>query len=250
MAWRIVLGLWAVLATVGMVTLGTGGSLSTGQIVDGIAGLAALLALWGVVKLPWDLYFQARGVQQQQADSRARRIEVSEAEQQETAGLARRLLAVALGLHLLGAGICGAAAWASGGELGLFAAGAFLVSMLLRPTVAMVAQVRLRLMALQRRALLPPRDAMELAERLGRLEHEVEVLRAASAHPEHGLEALGARQELQGREHARELARQNAHHQAELDRLGLEMERALEKLTTDREVIAGLRAFLQMVRAT
>ncbi len=63
MAWRILLGTWATLATGGAVWLGLGGELSASQVVDGVALVAALVALWGVVKIPWDLYFRARYVQ-------------------------------------------------------------------------------------------------------------------------------------------------------------------------------------------
>lgn len=244
------LGLWAALATFGAVWLATGGTFSSTEVIDGVVGLGALLALLAVVKLPWDLYFQARNVQRSQADSLRRSIEVSEEERGETRALAHKLLLVALTLHLVGAAGSGLAAWLSGGRVGLFAAGAFLVTMALRPTVAMVEQVRKRLGALQRRAVLPPIDATELAARLGRVESACKQLTAAIQHERSGNEALALRLDQQDERLERALRNQASRHQQELDRLGLETERALEKLTRDREVLAGLRAFLQMVRAS
>jgi len=248
MAWRILMGTWAALATGGLVWLMTGGELSVAQVVDGLAGLAALVALWGVVRIPWDLYFAARNVQRSQADGVAREVDVPRDERAETGRLAQRLLWVAVGLHLVGAGTCAALSWVSGGQVGWVASGAFLVTMGLRPAGAMVTHVRSRLAVLQRRAVLPSVDARTLAERLGRLHEQVATLQADLTHEETGLAAVGARLEGFEGETRRALSVQQQHHHAELDRLGLEMQRALETLTRDKEVLAGLRAFLQMVK--
>ncbi|MCB9669856.1 MAG: hypothetical protein H6736_15775 [Alphaproteobacteria bacterium] len=248
MAWRIALGVWGALGTVGLVLFATGGRLSPTEAVDAVAGLGALVALFAVVKLPWDLYFAARGVQRTQSDSGGREIRVPDAERHEASRLARRLLAVAVSLHLLGAGVCAAVAWASDGRVGLFAAGAFLVTLALRPTAAMVGHVRARLRALERRAVLPPPDARTLGARLHAVEHGLKDLSRRLDDDRSGLVALSARLDGLSADLEARLTSQERRHRDALDRLGLEMERSLEKLTRDKEVIAGLRAFLQMVR--
>jgi len=250
MAWRVLLGTWAVLATAGAVWLATGGQLSGALLVDALAAVAALVALWGVVKLPWDLYFRARYVQRSQSDSVARRVAVRPDERAETTQLARRLLALAVALHLVGAAVCAGLTWVAGGQLGWVASAAFLLTMLLRPAGAMVAHVRARLETLQRRARLPAVDAVELEQQLDRMQRALQGVREEVGHEERGLAAVGQRVDAAVQRHDRQLSLQATRHQQELDRLGLEMERALEKLSRDQEVLAGLRAFLQMVRQT
>lgn len=248
MAWRMLLGTWAVLATAGAAWLATGGELSSSQLVDGVAVLVALVALFGVVRLPWDLYFAARGVQRTQADSTARQVAVRADEQAETGQLAKRLLAFAVSLHVLGAAVCAAVAWGSGGQLGWLASGAFLLTMGLRPATAMVGHVRARLAVLQRRAKLPTVDAASLGAQLATQRKGWTTLQSEVHHEMHGLAAIEARLEAATSELRHQQHLQGQRHQAELDRIGLEMERALERLTTDQEVLSGLRAFLAMVR--
>ena len=101
---------------------------------------------------------------------------------------------------------------------------------------------------LQRRAVVPALDARTLSEKLHRVEKGVAELRDLVHHEVHGLGAVDARLDGVASELRRQMVVQGQRHQAELDRIGLEMERALEKLTTDQEVLSGLRAFLHMVR--
>jgi hypothetical protein len=250
MLWRTLLVLWALSATVAALYLGLGGTLSLDQAVDAAAALIAAGSLWAVVRIPWDLYFRARHVVATQRDGAARAIDVRAEERAESVALARRLLAFAVGLHLLGATACAGLALATDGVVGWVGAVAFVLTLGLRPAGAMVTHVRARLDVLQTRAQLPTVDAASLGARLTDAEQSLQRLQHALDHDEHGLSALHQRQQLAEASHARALAQQAARHQAELDRLGLEMQRALERLTTDQEVLSGLRAFLAMVRAT
>jgi hypothetical protein len=243
-AWRVMTLMWALLGTVGAAIVLTGGDIDRTTAIEGVAGLVALLALWMVVRHPWDLYFAARGVERTQADSVGRAIEVPAVERGEARQLAQRLLAVALGLHLLGAAVCAAIGWWSDGTVGFVAAGAFVVTMGLRPATAMVAHVRQRLGELRGRAVVPRPDARALDDRLRAIEHVVEgVLERIDA-----LEPLPEALDGLGRTLDRRLTAQEHGFRKDMDRVCLEFERSIEKVSSDRELLAGIRAFLALVR--
>lgn len=246
MAWRIALLVWGAVGTVGLVLTLTGGTVSQAQVVDGLAGIAALAALWLVVKVPWDLYFAARNVQKAQADSDDREIEVRPQERAEASRLARRLLGLAVGLHLAGAGLCALAAQVS--DVGLLASAAFLLSMALRPTTAMVVHVRRRLAELQGRAVLPRVDARDLGDRLEQAEVRLQGAEEQLDDEDRGLAALEHRlQELEATLDRR-IGTQEHRFRSEMDRVCVEFERSVEKVSRDQELLAGVRAFLAMVR--
>ena len=240
----IVVAGWALVATGAAMWFGLGGAWSAATWLDAGIGAAAAVMLWGTVSVPWDLYFGARAVARAQADGVARSVRVRPEEQAEAGALATRLLALAIGLPLVGAGVCAAASAATGGEVGWFASGAFVLAMLLRPAWAMVDHVRRRLKVLEGRARIPTVDAEQLHQQIGTLTSSVQALRRAVDHEDSGLQALAAKLV----EAERRADAQARRHQADIDRVGLETERALEKLSRDQEVLSGLRAFLQMVR--
>lgn len=250
MAWRIGSLLWGLLGTVGLVLYATDGRLAPAQVVEGLAVLGVLLALFVVVKLPWDLYFAARNVQRTQADATGRKVAVPDTDRLETARLARRLLALCLGLHVLGAVLAGGALQLTGGSSGPWVAGAFLLSMGLRPTVAMVQHVRRRLQVLQRRAKVPLDDAVALAQRLKDVEKRVRRLYETVEHDHTGLLAVHGRTEALAHDLDARMTDLDHRQRKDLDRVMVEVERTIEKLTRDQEILAGLRAFLHMVRTT
>jgi hypothetical protein len=248
MAWRIALLVWGTLGTIGGVLWLTGGALSTRDTVDALAGLAVLAALWLTIKLPWDLYFAARAVQIDQAESVARGLQIADAERAETRQLVRRTLALAIGLHLAGAAACLALTAIAGGQVGLVAAGAFLASMVLRPGATVVGHMRRRLSELGRRARIPREDAVELARRVLDLEERQADLQRRVAHDITGLTALhDGLEKLDARTDSRIRTTEQRFRQ-DVDRVCVEFERAIERLTSDRELLAGIRAFLALVR--
>jgi hypothetical protein len=248
MVWRVAVLVWGALGTAGAVLWATGGTVDPSQLLDGVAGLGALCVLLLVVKMPWDLYFSARAVHQLQEESQARSIPVVEAEKTETRRLAGRLLMLALGLHLVGAALCGALSLVTDGQVGLFAAAAFLLSMGLRPAVAMVGHVQRRLRVLSRRAQVPREDAVEFAKRLKELERSQATISELVHHEQTGLVAVHAGGQALEEELGRRLLVQEQRFRQDMDRVCVEFERSIEKLTADQELLAGIRAFLAMVR--
>lgn len=244
MVWRIATLVWGLLGTAGIVLYVWGGQIPAGRVLQGLAVLGTLAALWMVVKLPWDLYFSARYVVTTQRTSVDRDLAVSLQERQEARILARRLLAFSLGLHLAGAAVCAGVSVVTQSPAGPVAAGAFILSMVVRPTGAMVVHVRRRLTELAASARIPREDARALDGRVARLEEDLSrrTLEAPERH--------AARQAVHERltELRAALAAQEHRHRADVDRLAREFERSIERLTSDKDILAGLRAFLVMVR--
>ncbi|MEZ4321701.1 MAG: hypothetical protein R3F61_29775 [Myxococcota bacterium] len=254
---RIALVVWGLLGTVGLALFAWGGEVPPGMLVEGVLGLGALVALWLVVKLPWDLYFAARYVQVSQEESVGRALAVPDAEREEARSLARRLLALCVGLHLSGALLSGIVALFSDGLVGPLAAGAFIVTMAVRPLGAMVHHVRRRLGELRESSRIPRDDARSLDGRVRVLESQEEDRRDRApeeqrvlAQLRQDLIALEARQAHGRAELDARLAAQDQRHRDDVDRLCREFERSIEKLTSDQALLSGIRAFLALVRET
>jgi hypothetical protein len=116
------------------------------------AGAAALAWLIVLVAVPWNLYFGARRVVIQMAVSRARGINIAQAEESEAVAIARRMLWFALGGHLLTAAAAGVVSYVSGATIGYYAMAAYLLSATIRPAAAYFAHLRERIARCRGRA--------------------------------------------------------------------------------------------------
>jgi hypothetical protein len=224
----------------GLVTLGA--LFFVGRPLDGTFALlagAACLA-WGLVvlSLPWDLHFRARAVLAELERSRARGLATA-VDPAVIRGIARRTLGVALGAHAASAlAVVGLAAWLDW-PAGNGVAVAYLVSATFRPAGAWAMHLRDQLGRAMVEATHPRDDVLALRARLEALEHRAEE----------------ARRELEGLQQARSAADERLRAEAarldlQVDRLGRQLESSVARLTDDRELLAGLRAFLRMVRET
>jgi hypothetical protein len=110
------------------------------------------------------------------------------------------------------------------------------------------AHMKVRLLELRSRARLPREDALELRDRVERLEMAAsaweEARRELAGRLEHDLAELDARQ----RETQRALSDQHARYEGKVDQLAREFTRSIEKLTEDKELLHGMRAFVRMVK--
>jgi hypothetical protein len=200
-------------------------------------GAVALVGLWLVVWLPWDLYFAARQLIEEQRDSLARNIEVMERDRASAARLAPRLLALCLSLHVGAAGILALATWASGGSLGYWFAGSFLLSMGLRPLGSLHRHVGERLASMRRRAAFPRQDVRSLIERVDAAEVRLGALDLTSESLQESLTVV----DRDGRVGRLDLERK-------LDELVVELERSMAKLTHDRELLQGVKALVRVIK--
>lgn len=212
------------------------------------AALALVVGLVGVVRLPWDLAFQARDVLARQEAARRRGLTVEDAEVAFARRSASRALWLALALHLAGAALAFAARAILGDEVGLVLSVAFVGSMALRPVHAFYVHTRARLLAAGREAEVPRDDARslslavaELRARLAALDEEREAHREA-------VRTQLATLEERAREDAAAWRRAATAGDEKMDRVLRELERTVERTQQSAEVLAGIRAFVRLVR--
>lgn len=201
------------------------------------AGGAALLWLVVLVTLPWNLHFRTREVLSEMRRSIDAGIKVT-AEQLAFAEKVKRWsLATALGVHIISAAVALALALFTGNQLGYPFAGFYLLSSLVRPATASMQQVRRRLEHIAEDTRFPRDDVMKLRSQVEAHEQAVKELREALTTLRSEHDAALARADRQRGELDHKLAA-----------LARKFEESLERLTDNRELISGIKAFLRMVR--
>ncbi|MGW7366547.1 hypothetical protein ACWGI8_24695 [Streptomyces sp. NPDC054841] len=208
------------------------------------AGLVGLLWLLVLLTVPWNLYFRAHAVLAEIAVSREKGLEVSPVRDAEAARIARMMLRAAVAGHVVTAGVAVAVTLATGRVAGYWFAGFFLLSTLFRPAGAYFAQLRRRLGTLLKDVTYPRDDVVEMRARVDRMEAGMKVLEGkaeeqyrALAELRRAVDALG----MASYERADEADRKVA-------ALGREFESTVNRLTDNQEIIAGVKAFLRLLR--
>ncbi|WP_026252121.1 hypothetical protein [Streptomyces sp. PsTaAH-124] len=210
------------------------------------AGVLSLGWLLLLLTLPWNLYFRAHAVLAEIAVSREKGLDVSPARDAEAARIARTMLRAAVAGHVLTAALVLAVAWTTGESAGYWCAGFFLPSTFFRPAGAYFGQLRRRLGTLLKDVTYPRDDVVELNRRLDRAEAGTRVLEEKAEEQYRSLAEL---------RRALDALALGTHERAEVtDRqfaaLGREFESTVNRLTDNQEIIAGVKAFLRLLRST
>lgn len=201
------------------------------------AGGAALLWLIVLVTLPWNLHFRAREVLAEMRRSQAAGINVT-AEQLAFAEKVKRwTLFTSLTIHFVSAGVALLIAVFTGARLGYPFAGFYLLSSLVRPATASMQQVRRRLEHIAEDTRFPREDVMKLRGQVEAHEQAVKELREllTALRSEHDAAVLRA-------------DKQRGELDLKIAALARKFEESLDRLTDNRELISGIKAFLRMVR--
>lgn len=208
-----------------------------GTLLTWGAGGAAMLWLVVLVTLPWNLHFRAREVLAEMRRSREAGIKVTD----EQVGFAERVkrwtLMTSLAIHLVSAGVALAVALLADADLGYPFAGFYLLSCLVRPMMASIQQVRRRLETLAEDTRYPRDDVMKLRGQVERHEVAVERLEDALKTLREEHDALATRAD-----------RQRVELEQKIAALARKFEESLDRLTDNRELISGIKAFLRMIR--
>jgi hypothetical protein len=234
----------ALAATVGALALVYAAGAPLSAVVVVAAGLLSLLWLLVLLTVPWNLYFRARAVLTEIAVSREKGLEISEARDAEAVRIARLMLRAAVGAHVVTAGGVIAASAVTGRAAGYWFAGFFLLSTFLRPAGAYFGQLRRRLGVLLNDVTYPRDDVLELRTEVERvtsgtkvLEEKAEEQYRALAEIRLSVDALGSSVYSRADDADRRIAA-----------LGREFEATVTRLTDNQEIIAGLKAFLRLLR--
>ncbi|MFJ8487493.1 hypothetical protein ACIRBZ_03790 [Streptomyces sp. NPDC094038] len=209
------------------------------------AGVLSLLWLLLLLTVPWNLYFRAHAVLAEIAVSREKGMTVPAARDAEAARIARAMLRAAVAGHVVTAAAVVAVAWATGEFTGYWFAAFFLLSTFFRPAGAYFGQLRRRLGSLLKDVTYPRDDVVELQARLNRAEAGTRVLEEKAEEQYRALAEL--------RRTVDALALGSAERAERADRritaLGREFESTVNRLTDNRELIAGVKAFLRLLRS-
>ncbi|MFD6161015.1 hypothetical protein ACFWF7_03285 [Nocardia sp. NPDC060256] len=232
------------------------------------AGLGFVAFFWfvAVLTVPWNLYFGARQVAHGLETARAREIAVPAQREQEVGTLAKRLLLVAIGSHVVSAVIAAIVALCTGYQIGYYVAGFFLVTVLIRPAAAYFAYLRARIAAISHETAYPPDDVRTLREAVRFLTERLQATESnASARADSDARHIDelrdevrrldqrAREEqhdlrdVVARDHAELVARVGAVDQR-VTTMAARFDAALDGITDQQEILAGLRAFARLMR--
>ncbi|SRR5712692_10031978 len=236
------------------------------DLVSVAAGAVALAWLIVLVTVPWSLYFGARQVTAEMAISRERGITVPVARQAEVDRIAQRLLRIAIGGHIATAVATVVVTYVVGGTAGYYLAGFYLLSALIRPVAAYLAHVRGRLRALSADSRYPREDAATLRQDLKGLTAQVGTLAAAQREAVSDLRRTETRltgdiahagqvltADLARIKDAQAADRDAARNRDEeigrrVDAMVRRIEQTLDGISDHREVQAGLRALVRLIR--
>lgn len=203
-------------------------------------GFGAVCLVWLIVLLtyPWNLYFQAHTLLHEIAASRERGIEVSAERDAEAARIAVRMRWVAIGAHLGSAALLAVISFFSGQTVGYYFVGFYLVSTLFRPAGAYFSHLRKRMNTMLSTVSYPREDVVTLVARVDALEHATDEL------------ARELREDVWPALHAADDQSTFRDHELEarVTALGRQFEDTVNRLTDNQEVIAGVKAFLRMIR--
>lgn len=233
------------LATVAAVYFGR---LTVAMALDIGMLLACLTWLFFLVKIPWDLYFAARRARLDGQESQRLGIEGVQTQTQQLAKMERFLLGGALGGHVVTAAGVYALAFVHPDLVSPGFTWLFVASAGLRPTWEAYGYLRQRVSELASRVRYPREDIATLNSRftehqsaLRNLERQFKEYKDAEEIRFHQLDI--ALQQLQGRQIS-EIARL----EKRTVQLSQRFEEVIEKMSSDQDLLAGVRAFARMMR--
>lgn len=207
-----------------------------GTLLTWGAGGAALIWLVVLVTLPWNLHFRAREVLAEMRRSRDAGIRVADEHLAFAEKVKRWTLITSLGVHLLSAAVALGLAVFAGKTLGYPFAGFYLLSSLVRPAMAAIQQTRRRLENIAEDSRFPRDDVMKLRAQVEAHEAAVKRLDEALTEAREQHDALVVR-----------FDRQRGELEQKVGALARKFEESLDRLTDNRELISGIKAFLRMI---
>lgn len=212
------------------------------------AALALVAGLLAVVRLPWDLAFQARGALARQEAAQRRGLVVDPVEIEFSRRSASRAMALAVVLHIAGAGLAAMASALLGPELGGILAVSFVAAMALRPVHAFYLHTRARLARAAGAAELPGPDAITLDAAVHALRLEHQAMREENVVARRALEQRLDVVEERTRDEASAWRGAITDTDQKLLKGLRDLERTLERGQEGAELLAGVRALLRLSR--
>jgi hypothetical protein len=213
-------------------------------------GFLGTTILLGMITLPWNLYFEVQGLLEDQGNAGERGTEIKEKDRVDARRLAKRLFILCMALHF-GTAI-GVTIYTqySPNPMGYFFAGAFALSATFRPLASFYKFQMARLRVLRGELRFPRDDIVLLKNRVDKLEPQLKD-------QEHDLRQLdsshttfseSSQRRLNGLEE--QLTKNARHFDDQIEKISGEFERSIERLTEDKELLRGIKAFLKLVKTS
>ena len=217
-------------------------ALKVGAVLLGIAWLYAL------IRIPWDLYFAARGGRQDGERSHGLGIDVDADVVASLRRYERQLLACALGSHAVSAFLVAVFNHVAPDQFHPGFVWLFVLSAGVRPAGEAYAHIARRIHELSSRTRYPRADVQLLIARVDGLEERMQNVSDEMRDFRRQITENLARQDqrIQASE-----SRETKNHLAverRLHELSHELESTVARLTEDRELLAGVKAFARMFR--
>jgi hypothetical protein len=246
-----ILGSIAFLSTI--VALALIGAVVTGHVPLGTAleigmGLASLVWLFFLVKIPWDLYFTARAARLDGEESLRENIAVPVDRLHELGQLEKKLLTAALTAHAVTAtGVWLMARYSPGVVHGSFA-WLFLGSAALRPAWEVYLYLRTRLQQLAGQMRFPRNDVQKVLNEQRELTNRVAALEKNLGERAQELQARCGKNEALLGQYTGAHATDVIALRKKLEELSHKLEDVTARVSTDEELITGIRAFARVFR--
>lgn len=224
-----------------------------GNFLDWAIGAASFWWLLVIVTVPWNIYFEAKSVLVEAADSQKQEIEIDPQQVDYARKIARRSLGVAVVLHLLSALGLYALAVTGISAIGYVSSAAALLLTVLRPAISLYWYLANRLSTIRQTLRYPREDVLELRDRVLQLEAKIahvesqlnlEYADSWAATQQRWMTAL--RQDLTQLAATQENL--TVTNQAEHDRLAREARNAIAQLSTDGQVLNQVREIIQFFK--
>ncbi|MCS6883954.1 MAG: hypothetical protein RMM17_11240 [Acidobacteriota bacterium] len=220
-------------------------------ILDLVGGIVCFFWLLVVLKVPWDLHFEAERVLFELRRAQERGIAVNVARQDYVRRLSRRMIVAAIGAHVGSAAVVAAATYWSGGRIGYLFAFFYLVTTFLRPASQGYRAIKNRLTEIESEAKYPREDVVklkakveEVCSRVEVLEKSLEAIKSAQVRLDEQMEQLGREiRDLRQVIESCELS-----YARRINDLRIEVEQAVTKAVDRQEIISGLQSLVKLFK--
>jgi len=245
-------------------------NISLPSIIDVGLGLGTTVWLYYLVIIPWNLYFLARKTRIDGEESKAADIQVADQDIEEVRSLEKRLLVTALAAHGLSAlGVFVIGKLTSGVVVKPSTSLLFLGSAILRPSYEAHKHLRDRIAQIALRVKYPRNDVQELIAKVDTLRNENENRKGEIQSLKQQLENLqrdhsktasqvqtltqtvdnnarSVNERCQSIE--RKIESNQNFYNSKVDQVAKKFDDTVVQLSTDKQMIQGVRQFLQLVK--
>ncbi|MEA5581335.1 hypothetical protein VB620_08290 [Nodularia harveyana UHCC-0300] len=239
------------------VLLGFGGlrwfEIPAGSFLDWVIAGASFLWLLVIVTVPWSVYFQAKEVLAEAAQSTEKQIPVDVKQVNYVTVLAKRSLWVAIALHLFSTIGLYTLAATGVSAVGYISSGAALLLTVLRPAIRAYEYLYARLRMIRQEFQYPREDIMELRNRFYQLDETVKRL-GEQLDPELSYSLPATQKRFSEETHndlaslKANLAELRATNQVEHETLGREARSAIAQLSTDGQFLDHVREIIRFFK--